>query len=95
MFFKGWVVVVVCIFCNYKEQAMQMDSELLTSNLKQIIQDQPMASENIKAFYKEFQCNQPRCLKLADLADTLQLEINTVSKVFLVVDALDECLETV
>jgi hypothetical protein len=54
-----------------------------------------MASENIKAFYKEFQCNWPRCLKLTDLTDTLQSEFKTVSKVFLIVDALNECLETV
>jgi hypothetical protein len=94
-FFKGENVAVACIFCNYKEQTTQSVSELLASILKQIIQDQSAVSENIKKFYKEFRYTRPRRPKLADLTIALQSEIRTYSKVFLVVDALDECLEGV
>jgi hypothetical protein len=91
-FFEGQDVAVACVFCNYKEQSTQTVSELLASVLKQIVQDQSVASDNMKTFYKKFRSRRP---KLAELANALQSEIGTFTKVFFVVDALDECLETV
>jgi hypothetical protein len=90
--FKGKDVAVACIFCNYKERSTQSLEELVASILKQIIQNHPLASENIEAFCKEFRDKQ-RCPRLTNLTDALRSEIQKYSKVFFVIDALDECPE--
>ena len=82
----------MCIFCNYKEQSTQSLEELVASILKQIIQNHPLASESIKAFCKEFRDKQ-MCPRLTNLLDALRSEIRRYSKVFFVIDALDECSE--
>jgi hypothetical protein len=83
--------MVVFMYCNYKDQARQTIPELVASLLKQVLQVQPQTSENIKSFYKHhfFQGSRPNC---SELREAFQSEIGT-STVFLVVDALDECLE--
>ena len=90
--FKDENVAVACIFCNYQERSTQTLEELVASILKQIIQDQPSASESIKAFCDEFRDKQKHP-RLSNLIDALRLEIRTYSKVFFVLDALDECQE--
>ena len=90
--FKGKDIVVACVFCNYKERSTQSLEELVASILKQIIQDHSLASETIKAFCKKFRDKQRRP-RLADFIDALRSEIQTYSKVFFVIDALDECPE--
>ena len=90
--FKGEDVAVACIFCNYQERSTQSLEELVTSVLKQIIQDWPSVSKSIKEFYKEFRGKQ-RHPRLTNLIDALRSEIRTYSKVFIVLDALDECQE--
>jgi len=90
--FKGKDVAVACIFCNYKERSTQSLEELVASILRQIIQDHPFASESIKAFCKEFRDKQRRP-RLTNLIDALRSEIRTYSRVFFILDALDECPE--
>ena len=90
--FKGKDVAVACIFCNYKEQSTQSLEELVASVLKQVIQNLPLASESIKTFCEEFR-DKHRRPKLPNLIDVLRLEIRRYSKVFFVIDALDECPE--
>jgi hypothetical protein len=90
--FKGKDVAVACIFCSYNERSTQSLEELVASILKQIIQDHPLASESIKAFCKEFRDKQRRP-RLTNLIDALRSEIQAYSKVFFVIDALDECPE--
>jgi hypothetical protein len=90
--FKGKDIAVACIFCNYNEQSTQSLEELVASILKQIIQYHPLASESIKAFCEEFR-DKRRRPRLNNLIDALRSEIQTFSKVFFVIDALDECPE--
>jgi len=90
--FKGKDVAVACIFCNYQERSTQSLEELVASVLKQIIQDQPSASESIKAFCEKFR-DQQKHPRLTNLIDAFRSEIRTFSKVFIVLDALDECQE--
>ena len=90
--FEGKDIAVACIFCNYQERSTQSLGELVASILKQIIQDQPLASEIIKTFCKEFRDKQRRP-RLTNLIDVLRSEIQTYSKVFCIIDALDECPE--
>ena len=89
--FRANSAFVLCIYCNYKDQARQTIPELVASLLKQVIQDQPQISDKIKSFYKhhKIQGGHPNC---EELKKAFQSEIGT-STVFVVVDALDECPE--
>ena len=90
--FKGEDIAVACIFCNYQERSTQSLEELVASVLKQIIQNRPSVLKSIKEFYEEF-CGQQWHPRLNNLIDALRLEIQTYSKVFIILDALDECQE--
>jgi hypothetical protein len=85
-------VVTLFIYCNYKEQAEQTVSNLAASMLKQIVQDRRAVSKDVKEFYDihRFRAARP---PLEQITDILISEIRTYSKVFVVVDALDECRE--
>ena len=48
--FKGENIAITCIYFNYKEQTTQTISELVTSLLKQLVQDHPETSDHIKKF---------------------------------------------
>jgi hypothetical protein len=88
--YKDENVAVLCIYCNYQEQTEQTTSGLVASLLKQIVQDRGVASDNIKSFYGPFRFDNRRP-SLDELTDTLKEEIQTYTKTFVVVDALDEC----
>jgi hypothetical protein len=55
-----------------------------------MVQDQTTTSDNVKALYKHHRDRNTRPI-LNELTETLKLEIGMLSKVFIVVDALDEC----
>src|SRR3984957_8289480 len=60
--------------------------------LKQIVQDRRAVSKDVKEFYDVHRLRAARPT-LQQLTDILISEIRTYSKVFIVVDALDECRE--
>lgn len=83
-------VATTCIYLNYKEQNEQNVSNLIASLLKQMVQDCPAISKSVKALYV-YHRNRNTHPTLIDLMETLKSEIGMYSKVFIVVDALDEC----
>ena len=85
-------VATAFIYCNYKEQAEQTVSSLAASLLKQMVQDRDAISDNVKSLYKRHHRRSTRPT-LDRLTNVLISEIKTYSKVFVVVDALDECRE--
>ena len=90
--FQDANVTVACIYCNYKDQATQNISNLISSLLKQLVQDRYSISDNVKSFYSH---HRPRDARptLDEFTTALRSEIQLYSKVFIVVDAFDECLE--
>jgi hypothetical protein len=90
--FNGSDIAVMCIYCNYKEQAVQTVPNLISSLLKQLVQDRSALSHNIKSFCKYHQDRDTRPT-LDEFLKMLGFEIGTYSKVFIVVDALDESTE--
>jgi hypothetical protein len=85
-------VAITCIFCNYKLQADQTVPNLIASLLKQIVQGSHTDLKEVKSLYTRHKkdCTRPT---LNELTSVLALEIGALSKVFIVVDALDECRE--
>jgi ankyrin repeat domain-containing protein 50 len=83
-------VAITCIYLNYKEQNEQSVPVLIASLLKQMVQDRPTISENVKVFYERHRHQNTRPI-LDDFIEALKVEIGTYSRVFILVDALDEC----
>ena len=80
-------VATAFIYCNYKEQAEQTVSILVASLLRQMVQDRYAISNGIKSFYQHHQRRTTRPT-LDQLTNILISEIQTYSKVFIVVATL-------
>ena len=80
---------VACIYCNYKEQN-QTTINLVASLLQQLIQGQLTLSDDIITIYRRHTRKQTRP-SLTEYSELLQSVTRRFSKVFIVVDALDEC----
>lgn len=90
--FKSDDVATVCIYCNYKEHKEQDAQSLIASILKQLVQDCKVVSEDLKTQFKPHLKREAH-LPPEDLTRVLHVEITRRHRVFLVVDALDECTE--
>ena len=86
------IVATAFIYCSYKEHAEQMVATLIASLLKQIVQGRGAITDHVQSFYERHQRRETRPT-LSQLIGVLISEIQTYSKVFIVVDALDECRE--
>lgn len=84
-------VGVAYIYCNYKRQADQKAIDLVASILKQIIQERPSVAEPVGNLYDRHTKRRTRPL-LEEILNALQAAVSSYSKVYVVVDALDECL---
>jgi len=80
------------IYCNYKQQTEQSVRNLIASLLKQLIQDDFVAYENVKCVHGRHK-KKETCPTLDELLSVLRSETARFSKAFVVVDALDECPE--
>jgi len=85
-------VVVLYIYCNYKEQAQQTVTNLIASLLKQILQNPRASLDEVKSLYASHKNGSTRPT-LVEFINALESNIRTCTKVFIVVDALDECRE--
>jgi len=86
------MIAIAFIYCNYKEQTEHTVSNLAASLLKQMVQDRRAISENVKSFYERHR-REGTFPTLDEVTGALTAEIETYSRVFIVVDALDECRE--
>ncbi|KIM27834.1 hypothetical protein M408DRAFT_159774, partial [Serendipita vermifera MAFF 305830] len=84
-------VGLAVVYCNYKEQEIQTPVNLLSSILRQFY-DGISLSENIKALYRKH-VERKTCPTIVEVAELLSAETKRFSKVFVIVDALDECPE--
>ncbi|KAF2622262.1 hypothetical protein BU25DRAFT_434972 [Macroventuria anomochaeta] len=85
-------VGVAYLYCNYKRQADQTTSNLLAAILKQLVQDRPSIAEPLSNLYDRHQVRRTR-LSLEETLSALQSVLANLSKVYVIVDALDECPE--
>jgi hypothetical protein len=82
-------VCTAYIYCSYQSQQNQEPEDLLMSLLKQLTQGQPSVPENVKSLYGHHKNKQarPSC---SEIVKTLHSTIELYSRVFIVIDALDE-----
>lgn len=83
-------VAVTCLFCNYRDRSAQSAEIFMSNLLKQVVQQKRIISAELRERYNEREKSQ---LTFAESAKLFRHEISHVSKVFVVIDALDETSE--
>jgi Cdc6-like AAA superfamily ATPase len=81
---------IACLFCSYMRLTEQRSADLLTSLLKQLVQELPSLPEVVEILYKEHMKRNTRP-SFGELSDVLQSVVGSYSRIFFVIDALDEC----
>jgi hypothetical protein len=83
-------VGVAYIYCNYKRQADQTTSSLLAAMLKQLLQDRPSIAKLLSSLYDDkAQKTRP---SVEETLSVLQSVLANYSRMYIVIDALDECV---
>lgn len=83
-------VGVAYLYCNFRREDQQRVSDLLGSLLKQLAKGQNPLSRALIELYDRHEKKQTRPL-LEDISKALHSVVASYSKVFIIVDALDEC----
>jgi Cdc6-like AAA superfamily ATPase len=89
-FAKDSDVGIAYIYCNFRRQNEQNINDLLASLLKQLAMFRSSLGDDIKALYRRHLTRKTRP-SLDELSEALQSAVRSYSRVFVVVDALDEC----
>jgi hypothetical protein len=77
------------LYCNFRRQQEQTVEHLLSSILRQLAQDQPALPECVQSLRDKHKKNTKPSLE--HLSTTLRALIDSLPKVYIIVDALDEC----
>lgn len=78
------------LFCDYRKHNEQKAEDLVANLLKQLIQRRDVIPDCIQELYDESKKN-PIRPSLRELSETMRSVCLLYSKVFIVIDALDEC----
>jgi hypothetical protein len=81
---------IAYLYCNYRQQQQQKTEDLLSSLLKQLAQEQPSVPVHVKSLYESHRTKQSRP-SFDEIVKGLHSTIRLYSRVFIVIDALDEC----
>ncbi|KAJ7576491.1 ankyrin repeat-containing domain protein [Mycena floridula] len=84
-------VGVACIFFDYKTSSSQSVTDIFGSVIRQLLIDCSDIPNSLKSLHTSFQSRKSRTTSLDAMAAALQSQIQLYSRVYLVVDALDEC----
>jgi Cdc6-like AAA superfamily ATPase len=85
-------ISIAYLYCSFKRHDEQKAKDLLASLLKQLAQVQPSLPDSIKSLYDNHNLKHTRP-SLDELSKILQSVATIYSRVFIIVDALDECRE--
>lgn len=81
---------IAYVYCNFQRKEEQKIDNMLASLLKQLTQSRSSLPKSIKQLYDRHYAKRTRP-SLDDIAETLQTVTAMYSRVFIIVDALDEC----
>jgi hypothetical protein len=81
---------IAYLYCNYRQQHEQNLEDLFASLLKQFVQEQPFIPDSVKTLYDRHKDKRTRP-SLGEILGVLQTVAAAYSRVFIIVDALDEC----
>ena len=81
---------IASVYCNYKSQESQTTTDLVAAILKQLVQERPLLGESVTALHKRHADRRTRP-SLDELLTTLDSISSCYSKIYIVLDGLDEC----
>jgi Cdc6-like AAA superfamily ATPase len=81
---------IAYLYCNYQRQHEQKPEDLFASLLKQFVQEQPSIPNSVRTLYDRHKNKRTRP-SLDEISGILQSVAAVYSRVFIIVDALDEC----
>jgi hypothetical protein len=82
-------VAVAYIYCNYQLQQTQKPEDLFSCLLTQLAQEQPTLPKDVKDLYERHRTKGTRP-SLDEIVKVLYSTIQLYSRVFIIIDALDE-----
>jgi Cdc6-like AAA superfamily ATPase len=83
-------VGIAYLYCNFRRQQEQKPVDLLASLLKQLVQEQPSVPESLKSLYEYHRDKRTRP-SFDEVSKVLRSVVADYSRVFIIIDALDEC----
>lgn len=83
---------VAALYCSYKDESRSSVVDLVAGAWRQLALYSTTVSQSVKLTYKTH-LDRDTNLSIAEAAHALQSEVERFSRVFIVVDALDECPE--
>ena len=81
---------IAYLYCNFRRRDEQKAENLLASLLKQLNQERPSLPDCVKALYNQHKDKRTRP-SIDELSKALQSVSAIYSRVFIIIDALDEC----
>ncbi|KFZ04599.1 hypothetical protein V502_10030, partial [Pseudogymnoascus sp. VKM F-4520 (FW-2644)] len=91
--FQGDNVGVAYIYCNYKRRETQTATDLLAAILKQLVQERPLYGEPVATLHKQH-ADRRTGPSLDEIRTALNSVLNSYSKAYIIIDALDECTDS-
>lgn len=85
-------VGLAIIYCNYKENLLQTVESLIATIARQLVEQKPTLGEELHRLYEKYSGRQ-RKPSFHDYLGLLKSVTNAFSEVYIVIDALDECLD--
>ena len=89
-FSTNTAIGIAYIYCNFRRQEEQKIDDLLSSLLRQLAESQPSLPVTVKELYDRHKMKRTRP-SLDEVSRSLQTITALHSRVFIIVDALDEC----
>ncbi|KAJ7194542.1 hypothetical protein GGX14DRAFT_328154, partial [Mycena pura] len=86
-------VGVACIFCDYNKGGAQTITALIGSLLRQLMTSGSAVPDSLSSLYNCFKSRLSHA-DLSDLTSALRSQLQLYSRVYLVIDALDECSDS-
>lgn len=87
------ISAVAYIYCNYKERVQQTSNDLISSLVRQLVEQEGSIPGDLVSLYQRHTTSKTRPSGL-ELQKLLLSAASRLSSFFIVIDALDECSET-
>jgi hypothetical protein len=81
---------IAYVYCNFRRQSEQKAVDLFASLLKQLTQGRSSLPNSVDSLYSSYKDKRTRP-SIDEILATLQSVANMYSRIFIIVDALDEC----
>src|SRR5271154_6255999 len=81
---------IAYLYCDFKRREEQKPADLLSSLLKQLVQEQSPVPESVKSLYQRHESKRTRP-SFGEISKVLHSVVAEYSRMFIIIDALDEC----